>query len=314
METYTLLEKERVIGKNSSFIFKRYGTQTAITDFAILLGGYVSEDIVGLSNKVKKIMAAPWWTKTEEDKNKVYMTCKNRKSDIAPNSATQIGIRPAAQYLSIFKDSLIDYIKEENSVKETRYGEYPQWITEDALNNKLETLYNLDVLIKTGKVYNIDKKYVEYEYNGNNYIRFNSENKTNKRLSNGKTVEQKPYWIRVSPIEWITSTSENLIISKYILVSGIKYSNKKDDNYEKSNIKKFLDESFEKDIIPSEKKTASQSRTKYIEELVKAKQELKDIKDTINEIKKIYSNKEELSKEEEQIEKYIIKILKQTTF
>ena len=54
METYTLLEKERVIGKNSSFIFKRYGTQTAITDFAILLGGYVSEDIVGLSNKVKK--------------------------------------------------------------------------------------------------------------------------------------------------------------------------------------------------------------------------------------------------------------------
>ena len=310
METYTLLEKEKIIGKKKSLIFKKYGTQAAITDFAILLGGYVSEDIVASSNKVKKLMSAPWWTKTEEDKNIVYITCKNRESDNAPISATQIGIRPAAQYLSIFKDSLIDYIKEENSVKETRYGEYPQWITEDALNNKLETLYNLDVIIKTGKVYNIDKKYVEYEYNGNNYIRFNSESKTNKRLSNGKTVEQKPYWIRVSPIEWITSTSENLIISKYILVSGIKYSNKKDDNYEKSNIKKFLDESFEKDIIPSEKKTISQSKTQYIEELIKAKQELRNIKNAINEIKKIYSNKEELSEEEEKSKKYILEILK----
>jgi hypothetical protein len=255
-------------------------------------------------------MSAPWWTKTEENKNIVYITCKNRESDNAPISATQIGIRPAAQYLTVFKDTLIDYKKEINSLKETRYGEYPQWITEDELNNKLETLYNLDVLIKTGKVYTIDKEYIEYEYNSNKYIRFDSQTSTNKRFANGKRVEQKSYWIRVSPIEWITATSENIMISKYILASGIEYSNKNNTDCEKSNIKKFLDQSFEKDIIPSEKKTISQSKTQYIEELIKAKQELRNIKNAINEIKKIYSNKEKLSEEEEKSKKYILEILK----
>lgn len=313
MGKYTLLEKENILGSNRSIIFKRYGTQAAVTDLAILLGGYVSEDTIVYNRQSKKYMAGPWWTKTEENENKIYMTCKNGKSDIAPNSATQIGIRPSTKYLEIFKDTLIDYKKEKNSIKEVKYGEYPQWIADEESSIRLEALYNLDVLIKTGKTYNIDKEYIEYEHNGLNYIRFYPVKTFDKTLSNGKKIEQKPYWVKVSPVEWITNSAENIMISKHILISGIEYADEIEKNYENSSIRKFLNESFEKDILPSGKRTISQLKTKYVEELAKTKQELKNIKEALNKIENIYSNEEELSEKEEKRKKLVLDIIKQTT-
>ena len=41
---FTFLDEEQVFGDKQLDIIKKYGTKCAITDFSILLGGYVSED------------------------------------------------------------------------------------------------------------------------------------------------------------------------------------------------------------------------------------------------------------------------------
>ena len=42
MEEMTLLSEKQIFGDQQLDILRKYGTKCAITDFAILLGGYVS--------------------------------------------------------------------------------------------------------------------------------------------------------------------------------------------------------------------------------------------------------------------------------
>ena len=44
MNNFTFLTDEQIFGNDQLDILKKYGTKCAITDFSILLGGYVSGD------------------------------------------------------------------------------------------------------------------------------------------------------------------------------------------------------------------------------------------------------------------------------
>jgi len=63
----TLLEISRIFGEKALSIFEKYGTKAAITDFAILLGGYVSDFTVNDSNQLKD-RTGWYWTKTDYNK------------------------------------------------------------------------------------------------------------------------------------------------------------------------------------------------------------------------------------------------------
>lgn len=60
----TLLTEEQIYGKNQLDIIKKYGSKCAITDFAILLGGYVAQDYYTSEGKTLKDRTGWWWTKT----------------------------------------------------------------------------------------------------------------------------------------------------------------------------------------------------------------------------------------------------------
>jgi len=291
MANFKLIDIDKIIGKNKSAIFKKYGTEAAITDFAILLGGYTSNNEVVYNKKNRKLLSSPWWTDSKEpEEEKLYVTCKNYAIDHAPEQATQIGIRPYANYNEIIKDNIIDYsIKDKTGTEEIKYGEYPQWIVDEEQSKKLEALYNLRVLFKTGKEY---INYPEYNYNGVKYIRIVSNENSFRTLSNERKVRKNEiYWLKVSSITWIVNKYENSMLSKYIIASGISYK----------NIKDFLYNSFSKQIEKNKIITPSQEKQTYMEELIKVKQALLDIENICK------------NENDETIKEAVLKKIKQTT-
>lgn len=288
MIEFTILDLNKIIGETKANLLRRYGTQSAITDLSILLGGYVSKTHYVQNRKTRKMMAGCWWTKTQNksnnELNQFYITHINNEYYYSRPKETQIGIRPSINYSALFKDDLIGYAIKSHTITEIKYGEYPQWVVEKELSDKLDHLYDLEILCKTGKEYNIDKKYTEFEYGGGKYIRLTAtKSETNTFLSNDRNIiKDNNYWIKVMPIEWIVSKSEDLMISKNILIAGIEYNNTNEENFEKTNIKKFLDNNFSKDINPSRKASPSNEKSYYLKRLIEVKEELNNLKETYN--------------------------------
>ena len=52
MKDFTFLTEEQIFGDDQLDILKKYGTKCAITDFSILLGGYVSGDYIKLDTTI----------------------------------------------------------------------------------------------------------------------------------------------------------------------------------------------------------------------------------------------------------------------
>ena len=284
MDYFTLVNKEQLLGKQKLNIIKKYGTQAGITDLGILLGGYVSNKNL-VHNKIsRKIYAGCWWTQTQNENNatlnQIYITHINNEYYYARPTEKQIGIRPAIRYSEILKDNLIDYAMKNNTIEVIRYGEYPQWVVEQELSKKLEELYNLNILIETKKEYTVNKKYKEYEYCSGKYIRFVCETQDEtKILSNGrKVVNGDIYWLKVTPIQWLVSKIEDMMISRHIILAGIEYNKINESEFKKTNIKNFLDNTFSKDIKQSRKAVVGTERNEYLKKLIKAKKELIELK------------------------------------
>lgn len=64
MNNFTFLTDDQLFGNNQLDIISRYGTKCAITDFSILLGGYVSSDDYTSEGNTRKDRTGWWWTKT----------------------------------------------------------------------------------------------------------------------------------------------------------------------------------------------------------------------------------------------------------
>ena len=80
MSNFTLLTEEQCFGDKELEILKKRGTKVAITDFAILLGGYVSNDYHIDSDSSLKGRTGWYWTKTDDGDNdaRVVNGCGNR--------------------------------------------------------------------------------------------------------------------------------------------------------------------------------------------------------------------------------------------
>ena len=79
MNNFTFLTDEQLFGNNQLDIISRYGTKCAITDFSILLGGYVSSDDYTSEGNTRKDRTGWWWTKTPYNNDaRVVNTCGNR--------------------------------------------------------------------------------------------------------------------------------------------------------------------------------------------------------------------------------------------
>ena len=260
----TFLTEEQIFGNSKLEILKKYGTRCAITDFSILLGGFVSSDYYTSEGNTLKNRTGWWWTKTSYGDDVRVVLCDGDRTcyDVDIRHG---GARPALPYSSISKISS-NVVASKTEIKEILYGEYPQWVVDENYSHELEKSYSNGCLKTTEKNYTTDSvKYhytntnfrarfhTEYEYNGRKYIRIIGDcNGNGKELSDGREVESgKPYWIRVEPITWLVDERANIVFSKYILFSGVQFKNRRDykGDFENADIKLFMDKYFTEEII-----------------------------------------------------------------
>ena len=268
MNEFTFLTEEQVFGDKQLDILKKYGTKCAITDFSVLLGGYRDyEQCTSLGHSFENHVGY-WWIRTPGIPGTHMAKCVNIFGDCAVYSVDYRdgGARPVISYSSISSFS-INKSRGLNGILEVEYGEYPQDIVPESFAETLENAYSDRTIKQTGKTYTTDSvnfedvtipfkasEHIEYEYNGRKYIRFiGDSNCSEVVLSDGRTIHSgSAYWIEVKPIKWMIDERTNIALSKKLIFSGIQFDSKRsyEGDFENTDIKKFMDKHFSKDIIP----------------------------------------------------------------
>ena len=265
MNEFTFLTEEQIYGNSQLDILKKYGTRCAITDFSILIGGYVSSNYYTDEGNSKKDRTSWWWTKSSDGDNYARVVASYGYKDFGHVYNRVGGARPAIPYSSISSISSNGVIGS-FGIKEVEYGEYPQWVAFEGYSRELERLYNSNNLRATGKSYTTDsvryqdtdtpfraRTHTEYEYNGRKYIRIVGDyNGNGKELSDGREVESgKPYWVAVEPIKWLVDERANIALSKNIIFAGVQFQNCKvyKGDFDRTDIKQFMDRYFSKEIV-----------------------------------------------------------------
>ena len=280
MSDITLLEGEQVFGDNASKVFKNMGLKCQITDFAILLGGRVSDNeyVVNTTSKNFDNRAAPWSLKDPFFQYGSQVDEKGESTTLFANTRN-VGARPCVKYSSIMS-SCKDYYKFED-LHAVQYGWYPQMIVSDqTIIDSLEKAYK-QFIMKRADAYTTDsicvsdyhrgfnpRKIDEFELpfgSNNRYIRFVGDNNVGEVLSDGTVVEKdKIYWINVEPVIWFVDKDMDLAIAQKILFAGVQMDKLETyhGDFDKTNMKKFLDEYFSKEIAYNR----NQSYSKIAEE------------------------------------------------
>lgn len=125
MNNFTFLTDEQIFGNNQLDIISRYGTKCAITDFSILLGGYVSSDYYTSEGNTRKDRTCWWWTKSSDGDNDAHVVNKSGYRNWHSVNLRSGGARLALPYSSIQSISS-NGVRGTSGIKEIEYGEYPQ--------------------------------------------------------------------------------------------------------------------------------------------------------------------------------------------
>ena len=277
-----LLEEKQIFGKNRLSLFDKYGTKAAITDFSILLGGYVLPDENNLESLIdrwwtmgqksytndgntRKDRTGWWWTKSSDGDNDARVVYPNGRRSCHNVNERDGGARPALPYSSIQSISS-NTVRGANGIKEIKYGEYPQTIVGEDYSRELERAYNNRNLRTTGKNYTTDsviyqdtntsfraRAHTEYEYCDSKYIRFVCDYDGNgKVLSDGRTINiGEIFWVKVEPITWLVDEEKDIAITKKIIVSGVQFNNKRNYKgyFKDTNMCKFMNTYLIKDMF-----------------------------------------------------------------
>ena len=273
MKNVTLLTKEQV---ENSDLLHNFNLSAPTTDLYILQKGYVDQYKRG-----------EYWTQTKrpEHVDGVFRVIHNDTLNGHYSANNRLpGIRPIMPLSEILKENPKVNV-EYGGIETLEYGEYPQNIVDESLEEELETLYQQKKLNKTNKKYthmlkNKNEKYQEYEYKENKYIRIEKANVYDRiyKNYNKELINRKTYWLEVKPLEWVIDRDQEIAISKYI-ISSMLFSRDNDNNYENSDIKKYLENNFLKEIQQGKNVDAEK------------------IDDLIDLMNKIYDTKEEKPKQ-----------------
>ena len=250
----TLLSEGQIWGtrkESQLYVMERYGIKAAITDLCILTGCCISNKKYIDGGKI----TGRFWTKSKFDWSKSqslldydiypYDVCavdENGEWFDVRRYSRQYAVRPVLQSSFIFSQIFSKRVKGYNGIEEVEYGEYPQWAADPKMQKLLELEYSRG-MYKTGESYTFDsaeiktwvtdeiefkpETYDVYEYLGRKYIRVKANFPFGIReftLSNNKKYKNGDYvWVEVSPVKWLIDEKTHTLISKYGLVSGIKF-------------------------------------------------------------------------------------------
>lgn len=280
----TLLSEGQIWGNSSEpqlEVIKKYGTQAAITDLCILTGCYAEESNYIHAVEGTSLAGKTSWFYTRSDDGdddvRTVATKGNRSYNF--RYMRHGAIRPVlCSSHETFSQISSKRVKGLNLTEEVEYGEYPQNAADSRIQNILESEYNRG-MNKTGRSYTFDSAkrydhnmgfkpvtYEEYEYQRKKYIRIkaNSGLDGNKfKLSNGIEYRDGDYvWVEVLPVKWLIDDKTETLISKYGLVSGIKFLEKYTayrGDFSKTEMKIYLDKQMMLDLFQNTTLTQAQT-------------------------------------------------------
>ena len=265
----TLLSEGQIWGNNSESqleVISKYGTKAAITDLCILTGSYLRKDTIDEDRSLTG-RTSWFWTRSDDGDNDVRVVNHFGNRVTSYRYKRDNAVRPVLQSSVIFSQISPNRVKGYNGTEEVEFGEYPQNAADARIQNILESEYNRG-LNKTGRSYTFDSvkyddydtgfkpvTYEEYEYQGKGYIRIkvNSSFIFKFMLSNGVEYRDGDYvWVEVSPVKWLIDDRKGLLISKYGLVSGIRFLDRNHNYYgdfNKTEMYEYLNKYMIKDLF-----------------------------------------------------------------
>lgn len=276
MSKLTLLEMDQV---DSLDIFEKYGTRAAISDFAICLGGYVSDNYTNEGNHLKN-RTGWYWTKTDDGSNDVRVVASNGDRHWNHVYERYVGCRPALPFSEI---SRISSNRVRGINDEIEYGEYPQSVAKN--QKELERLFKKGKLsistlpgptIDTQKynAYNKDFKpeqLIRYEYNRESFVRVKVNSSFDGdyfKLSDGNSYKDGDYvWIKYEPVKWLSSKKDNIAVCKNIICAGVQFNQVSNytGNFSLTNMYNYIDIYLTKDLNLNNtyKKTNLENKENY---------------------------------------------------
>lgn len=263
---FTLLSEEEIFGSQEIDIISEMDGRCAISDFAILLGAYVSNVYFIEDDSSLKGRTTWWWTRSSDGDSNVRNVLRDGSRYWDKAGKRSGAVRPALPFSSI-SDISPNGVRGRSGFLEVEYGEYPQYAVDTRLARTLDSEYSAGRLKKTGKTYTTDsrlwnansesfkaREHHEYEYDGKKYVKVKYVDTDSCKLSNGKSYQNgDEVWVEVAPIKWLVDEKSRLMLSKTCLASGIRFCNDGQyrGDFERSEMYMFLNTYFAKDITPT---------------------------------------------------------------
>ena len=281
----TLLSEGQIWGNHEEEqldVLKKYGTIVNISDLSIITGATVKNRLFINAREIellngRKGMA---WTKTcNLQTGSVCINTVNGGHDYNSfnlHDGQSMVIRPVFQSSVIFSKIFSNSVRGYNDTYEVEYLEFPQWAApfkmQLILNSSSKALrktgnsYTFELPIYDSSEYKIYRElidfslvtYDEYEYQGKKYIcvEVNScYGESGFRLSNGVTYKNGDYvWVEVSPVKWLIDEKTQTLISKYGLLSGIRFLDKNHEykgDFSRTEMYEYLNKYMIKDLFQS---------------------------------------------------------------
>ena len=272
MSNFTFLTEEQCFGNDKLDILEKRGTQAAITDFSVLLGGWLSNCHVDNDSSLEG-RTGWYWTKSDYGNNDARVVFGSGNSSCNNVDRRDGGARPALPFSSI---SSIPTNGESgkrgrDGILEVEYGYYPQKAVSKDMQKRLEREYKSGRLSKTRNSYTTDstrytecetsfepQTHQEYEYNGKRYVRVKANSYydgNNFTLSNGEQYKDGDnVWVEVLPVKWLVDEKSRMMITEKLMFAGVQFYRERNyhtRDFDKTDIKTFMDRYLSRDLEQS---------------------------------------------------------------
>ena len=269
MSNFTFLTEEQCFGNDKLDILEKRGTQAAITDFSVLLGGWVSDYHVDNDSSLEG-RTGWYWTKSDDGDNDARVVDASGLRRL-PVISRDGGARPALPFSSIgsIPTNGESGKRGRDGILEVEYGYYPQKAVSKDMQERLERAYRSDSILRTRNSYTTDsrkyddynekfseKQHEEYEYNGKRYVRIEvNSGKSQYALSNGESYRDgNNVWVEVQPVKWLVDEKEKIMLTDKLIFSGVQFNHTRDyhtRDFDKTDIKTFMDRYLARDLEQS---------------------------------------------------------------
>ena len=272
MSDFTFLTEDQIFGSNQIDVIKKRGTKAAISDFSVLLGGWFSDYHVDNDSSLKG-RTGYYWTKSDNGDNDARVVDDDGDSRYDDVRSRTGGARPALPFSSIsnIPTNGESGKRARDGVLEVEYGYYPQKAVSRDMQERLERAYRSSTISKTGNSYTTDsvaydnydtafqpKTHQEYEYNGKRYVRVEANScydGNNFTLSNGEQYRDGDnVWVEVEPVKWLVDERARMMITENLIFAGVQFNkerNYKTRNFDRTDIKTFMDRYLSRDLVQS---------------------------------------------------------------